>query len=227
MAENKRSFLLYSDLIYVAEKLSDKQAGLLLKTILRYVNDLNPVVDDPYVDLAFEPIKQALKRDLKKYETILEKRSAAGKKSAEMRVNKSQHMLTNDKSVKHVEHLSTVNDNVSDNVNEINNINVVLKSGKPDQSVLVGFIQFFNSIKGRNFRKNKKIESALNARLKDYTREEIKEAVSNAHNDTYHIETGFKYLTPEFILRPDKLDKFLNAPKEANASKGYTPQMPN
>lgn len=227
MAENKRSFLLYSDLIYVAEKLSDKQAGILLKTILRYVNDLNPVVDDPYVDLAFEPIKQALKRDLKKYETILEKRSAAGKKSAEMRVNKSQHMLTNDKSVKHVEHLSTVNDNVSDNVNEINNINVVLKSGKPDQSILVGFIEFFNSVKGRNFRKSKKIESALNARLKDYTRDEIKEAITNAHNDTYHIETGFKYLTPEFILRPDKLDKFLNAPKQNIFPKGYTPQMPN
>lgn len=226
MAENKRSFLLYTDLIFVAEKLSDNQAGILLKTILRYVNDQNPTVEDPFVDLAFEPIKQALKRDLKKYENILEKRSAAGKKSAEIRVNKSQHMLTNDKSVKQVEHMSTVNDNVSDNVSEINNKG--LKSSKLDKSIVVAFVEFFNSVKGRNFRKNKKIEMALNARLKEYTKEEIKKSVINAHNDVYHIETKYKYLTPDFILRPDKLDKFLNAPEQqSNLPKGYTPQLTN
>ena len=72
MADGKRSFLLYTDLLHTVEKMPDVQAGLLLKHILRYVNDLNPETEDLLVQVAFEPVKQSLKRDLQKYE---EKRS--------------------------------------------------------------------------------------------------------------------------------------------------------
>lgn len=70
MAKDKKSFLLYCDLIHTVKKLSDEQAGKLLKHILSYVNDENPITDDIILDLVFEPIKQSLKRDLKKYENI-------------------------------------------------------------------------------------------------------------------------------------------------------------
>ena len=42
MADNKKSFLLYCDLIHTVQKLSDDQAGKLFKHVLEYVNDLNP-----------------------------------------------------------------------------------------------------------------------------------------------------------------------------------------
>ncbi len=74
------------------------------------------------------------------------------------------------------------------------------------------FISFFNSFANRSFKISDKVKKALNARLKDYTKIQVQQAVTNAHLDQYHIDTNFKYLTPEFILRPDKLDKFLNAP---------------
>lgn len=64
MAENKKSFLIYCDLIHTLEKLPDDKAGQLFKHILRYTNDLNPVCDDMLLDIVFEPIKQQLKRDL-------------------------------------------------------------------------------------------------------------------------------------------------------------------
>lgn len=80
MAEGKKSFLLYCDLIHTVEKLSDDEAGRLMKHILRYVNDLNPNTDDRIVELSFEPIKQGLKRDLQKYESIVERNRANGKK---------------------------------------------------------------------------------------------------------------------------------------------------
>lgn len=94
MAENKKSFLLYCDLIHTVNKLSDEQAGILLKHILSYVNDENPIINDILIDLVFEPIKQSLKRDLRRYEEIIKERVLAGKlggvKSGEKRKEKKE-----------------------------------------------------------------------------------------------------------------------------------------
>lgn len=80
MATEKNSFLLYCDIIHTVEKLKDEDAGALLKHILRYVNDKEPVTDNPIVDIAFEPIRQSLKRDLLKYENIRTRNSENAKK---------------------------------------------------------------------------------------------------------------------------------------------------
>jgi len=101
MAKDKKSFLLYTDVHFTVKKLTDEQAGKLFKHILSYVNDENPVMDDILLEIAFEPIKQSLKRDLRKYEDIREKRSLAGKASADKRqqvltsVEQKQQVLTN------------------------------------------------------------------------------------------------------------------------------------
>jgi hypothetical protein len=75
MATDKKSFLIYCDIIHTVEQLTDEQAGDLFKHILRYVNDLNPQSDSVITKIAFEPIRQALKRDLDKYETIRKRNS--------------------------------------------------------------------------------------------------------------------------------------------------------
>jgi len=121
MAENKKSVLLYCDLIHTVEHLPDEFAGKLFKHLLAYINDQDPQTDDVMLKVAFEPIKQALKRDLKKWDKIKEKRSEAGLKSAEARRNKKEQDATNSTSVKSVEQTSTnptvsVNGNVSVNV---------------------------------------------------------------------------------------------------------------
>lgn len=79
MAKDKKSFLLYVDLIHTIEKLTDEQAGKLFKHVLRYVNDKNPE-SDQFTEVVFEPIKQTLKRDLEKYEGIRERNSENAKK---------------------------------------------------------------------------------------------------------------------------------------------------
>jgi len=111
MAENKKGFLLYCDLIHTVEKLNDEQAGKLFKHVLDYVNDLNPITEDLLTQVCFEPIKQSLKRDLKKWEKQHEQRIAAGKKSAQVR--KQNSTTVNDRSVS-----STVRGNVSVSVKE-------------------------------------------------------------------------------------------------------------
>lgn len=79
MAENKKSFILYCDLLATVSKLPDEVAGKLFKTILSYVNDENPEPEDILLQVAFEPIKQQLKRDLKDWEQKKKHRSDSGK----------------------------------------------------------------------------------------------------------------------------------------------------
>lgn len=116
--KDKKSFVLYADLTHTVSKMPTKQKAELFQTILDYVNDLDPDPKDIVVQIAFEPIKQQLKRDLLKWSGIREKRSDAGKKSAEKR---AQQKSTNPTSVESVQQTSTnptvtVNDTV--NVNE-------------------------------------------------------------------------------------------------------------
>jgi hypothetical protein len=118
MAENKKSFVLYSDTFGLIKQLPDDVAGRLLKHIYAYVNDENPITDELLVNVAFEPIKAQLKRDLVKWEKQTEQRKQAGLKSAEVR--KQNATTVNDRSIS-----STDNVNVSVNVND--NVNVIKK----------------------------------------------------------------------------------------------------
>ncbi len=96
MAENKKSFVLYCDLIHTVEKLPDEVAGKLFKLILDYTNDNNPEVDDVLLSVAFEPIKRQLKRDLKDWEHQKQKRSEAGRKggkATQSKFKQNQAML--------------------------------------------------------------------------------------------------------------------------------------
>ena len=79
MAEGKKAFVLYCDIIHTVEKLTKEQAGDLFKHILRYVNDQNPEPNDLITELTFEPIKQQLKRDLQRYKVKQAKRIEAGR----------------------------------------------------------------------------------------------------------------------------------------------------
>jgi hypothetical protein len=121
MAKDKKAVLIYADWIHTFNLLNNEQAGKLVKHLFAYVNDENPTSEDKLVEIAFEPMKQALKRDLRKYEVIVEKRSQAGKISAERR-KQEQTNSTNVEAVKQTPTNSTVNvnDNVNDNVIVIN-----------------------------------------------------------------------------------------------------------
>jgi H2-forming N5,N10-methylenetetrahydromethanopterin dehydrogenase-like enzyme len=123
MAEGKKSFVLYADLIHTVNELSDVEAGKLIKHVLAYVNDLNPATDNKIVNISFQPIKQQLKRDLKHWETVREKRSEAGKASVEKK-KQNQQMLTSVESVQQTPTKSTVNDSVTVNVNVNDTVNV-------------------------------------------------------------------------------------------------------
>jgi len=70
MAEGKNKIIVYRDWITTFDPLTDDEAGRLIKHFFRYVNDQQPEAPDRLTSLLFEPIKQTLKRDLRRYEKI-------------------------------------------------------------------------------------------------------------------------------------------------------------
>lgn len=112
MAKDKKSFILYVDQKDLWNKLPDEIAGKLIKHIYSYVSDENPKSDDLIIEIAFEPIKQQLKRDLKLFEEKRIKRSEAGLAGASKRW---QPIANDSKRINTIAKIA-VNDNVNVNV---------------------------------------------------------------------------------------------------------------
>ena len=80
MAKDKKSFLIYCDVIHAIEHLTDEEKGRLFQHLLEYVNDMNPILEDRVLLGSWKHIELQLKRDLKKYESIVERNQNNGKK---------------------------------------------------------------------------------------------------------------------------------------------------
>lgn len=113
MAEGKKGFILYADIIHTVSQLSDIKAGKLFKHILEYVNDKDPETKDQIINLVFEPIKQQLKRDLQHWDEKKTKRAEAGRLGGLAKASNAKQKLANLAVI--------VKDNVS--VNDIVNVN--------------------------------------------------------------------------------------------------------
>lgn len=184
MADNKKSFVLYCDIIKTVEILPNETAGELFKHLLSYVNDEEPQTDNMLVKLAFEPIKQQLKRDLEKWEDIKVKRSEAGKRSAAKR-NKNQQnqqVLTSVESVEQTLTNPTVNDNVNVtvnvNVNDIEYIYSLYPSKCPVQ----------NRSLGKTAKNKKQIEKHLNTKTKEELENIIVSYIEDCKNNKVYLK---------------------------------------
>lgn len=73
-------------------------------------------------------------------------------------------------------------------------------------------LRMFNTITGKGLKViNEKARKQFRARLKDgYTKQDIVKAIKNCFDDDFH-KANPKYLTPEFISRPDKFEKYVNS----------------
>ncbi len=117
------SFILYTEQKAVIDKLTDEQAGKIIKAIYEYAEtDKMPKLDN-VLDLVITPFKLVLDRNNNKWQDIKKKRSEAGKIGAEIKKQKQakQANAKFDKQTK-ANQAVNVNDNVNVNVNDNNNI---------------------------------------------------------------------------------------------------------
>lgn len=199
MAENKKSFLLYCDQKEIFEQLTNEQAGKLIKHIFAYVNDEDPITEDVLLNLAFTPIKQSLKRDLRRYENIVERNRENGKKGGRPKKPKKPNgLIGNPKKPKKA-------DNDSDSDNDIDIIN---------KDKLIIFFELIQNHFNETFNKRSRvfpeaIKKKYKTALKEgYNIEDIKQAMTNAAKDSFHKENNYKFCTLEFFSRIEKIDKF-------------------
>ena len=142
----KDSFILYTEQKEVIEKLSDEQAGKLIKAIYKYVETGQMPKLDTLLEIVIIPFKQNIDRNADKYEEIKQKRSLAGKAGAKIKKQK-QTKQANDNFVKQTVANQAVNVNVNDNDNvnvndNDNNNNVVVGDSCVDG--LQKIIDFYN-----------------------------------------------------------------------------------
>lgn len=79
MAEDKNSFIFYTDWEDTFRALPKDKGYDLLIHMLDYVNDRNPTTDDILINAVFQQLKNTLKRDLRGYEDKKVERSHSGR----------------------------------------------------------------------------------------------------------------------------------------------------
>jgi hypothetical protein len=212
MAQDKKGFILYADQKELFDQLPNDKAGELIKHIFSYVNDENPITDDLLIKLAFTPIKQQLKRDLKKFEETKKQRSDAGKRSAELR--KKQRDSTPLDSVERSSTKATVKEN--DNVNVKDKvIEREIKSPRTFFETKDNFLRWFSE----NREQLTGIESNFNTLYpeqqtdlftlkKSYTYNDFTKALKNLCQDKWAKENN--QIIPKHFLNLDNFAKYLN-----------------
>jgi uncharacterized phage protein (TIGR02220 family) len=96
----------------------------------------------------------------------------------------------------------------------------VLKT--PDLDVKYSYFidSIFNKITGRKFKGCKKTKKQFEQLLQNgYSSNDFESALKNAVADKFHIESNYKYLTPELFTRQEKFERFLNMETESNLPK--------
>ena len=73
-------------------------------------------------------------------------------------------------------------------------------------------LKWFNKLTGKSSRSvSDKVKKQFRARIKEgYNKSDITRAIKNCFEDDYH-KANPKYLTLEFISRPDKFEKYVGA----------------
>jgi len=184
---DKRSFVLYSDILHTLEHLTNEQAGQLFRTILQYVNDQNPVINDPLIKIAFEPVRQNLKRDLDKWQSIRQKRVEAGRKGGKQKVanaSNSEQDLTNQAVI--------VNDSVNVNVSDIlNHFNKCFN--KKARVIPVAAVEKYKELY-----------------LQGYDITDIKKAMNGAANEKWHKDKNYDVCTLYYFTKIEVIDRYSN-----------------
>lgn len=206
MAQGKKSFVLYCDQKVIFEQLPPEKRGELITVLFEYVNDENPTVEDPLVNMAFTLIKQQLKRDLKKYEARADRSRDNGALGGRPPKNptKPSGLIGNPDEPRKPD---TVNVNDNDNVNV--NVNVNVNDTITEKQVLEVFkkARIKNGLQF-NVKKLTYMERANLNLLNDYTLEDFELAIGNALDNKWVKENSRGF--PDHILKPEQFTKYLN-----------------
>ena len=225
MAENKKSFIIYTSWKRWLDGLNLEQKGKWLDWMLSYTNDENPQFpSDQAVMIACMMAQDTLKRDLKKYEAQCERTNRIN----EERKRKKLEQQQNDIDTKSLQSRNNVvcdndNDNDNDNVlskdNELNNrdINISCSKEEKNESIFESFWKVYprkvGKEKCRNWFKSHKPKEDLVQKMIEAVEEQNK---SKQWSDPQYIPHPYTWLNQgrwEDELTPSKDSTFQSSTK--------------
>lgn len=225
---NRKSFILYFDLLGSLDQLSDAQAGKLFKAIKAYhmsvsegatqdcKAEFDNLMDDFVTRLAFHPFRAAFERDAERYQSLVDRNRQNGKKGGRKKLENTETQINPKKPVGSLdlqenpkEPKQTHNDN--DSVNDNDNLSVSPKgetcpATKPDEPPTYTLIMDFwnKAMEGKAIQGVSRITNgskrALNvrARLKEYGIEQIYQVIINASESDFLNGRNSKNWTATF-----------------------------
>lgn len=243
-SNEKKSFVLYNDILHTVKILPDAEAGRLFKHILKYVNDESTKTDDLLLNIAFAPIKLQI---IKNQERWLERKnqlSKAGKISAQKR-NQNSTKSTSVNAVQQTSTKPTVNDNVivNDNDNVIVNDNYRKRllseiniSDVPNQIYFEITLSFWELFKNNLIEKD--ISTITIDKAKGTWIDDIRKLMEIDGKTKSEITEVFEFLQEDEFWKPiiqstrrlrENFDKLLmqsrsNGKKNNKTSKGASPE---
>jgi len=185
---NKDGFILYASHWPAINILSDTDKGKLLEMLFDFhINGTIGNTSNPTLKAIFCLMQHQMETDNKKYKEIVKKNiEKANKRWKTEKGGKMPLHADKDKD----------KDKVKDKDKDLNN-NIDY------------YIDCFNKIRESKFRIPAKVERQFNARLSEgYTADDMLAALQNAMLADYHKTNGFKFLTPEFFTRADKIELY-------------------
>jgi len=90
-------------------------------------------------------------------------------------------------------------------------IDIPLKTSKDNINVRVeNFVNYINKTFGKKYRVTEKVKGKFKARVEidKYESQVLQDVIISLKQSTYHIDTNFRYCTPEFCLRVDKIEMY-------------------
>jgi len=188
MSDQKDSMIFYRSFYESVSELDQKSQGKIYSAIFDYSFNMKEPDLQGIAKTVFRLIKPQLDANHRRYEN-----GSKAKTKQEGSEQEASEEQTGSK----------------DEANKNKNVNV--NDNKNDNNKYIEFLSYLNQLKGSQFKGSDKVRKSFNARLNDgYSLEDIKTATLKCFNTPYHQENT-KYLTPEFILRPEKMEMYLNA----------------
>ena len=97
----KDSFVMYAEWGEQINKLSDEQAGLLVKSIFAYKTGMVLPELDPMTEMCFSFLKSTIERDSERYDEICERRREFGQKGGQASASKRKQKVAKGSKSKH------------------------------------------------------------------------------------------------------------------------------
>lgn len=214
----KKSFLIYDNWALMISQMPNEEAGKLIKKICNY--KINGEVEEGFssVDAIFVMIKSKLDEDSEKYEETCKKRREAGSLGGKQKKANGKQMLPNDKQMNPDTDTDTDNDTVTDTDN------IILSKSEKAQEILDLYHKTCPSLPKVMKLTDKRIK-LVNARLKEYSVEQIKDVFEKAEESNF-LKNGsgtWKGADFEWILNTNNFVKIMegNYKNKTENKSGY------